>query len=71
MMTLFILIVGGIGGAIAGAAVHKTHVDCLRLHENTNLATKVARSGATTECFIQTPDGNWVPSERYRGTDDE
>lgn len=58
-----------VGGSFA-IKNHGVHVSCLRLHENTGLQTKVARSGATTECYVRTPDGNWVPAERYRGTDD-
>jgi hypothetical protein len=44
---------------------HGDHVDCLRLHEQTGLATKYARSGPSGECYVQVEDGRWVPEDRW------
>jgi hypothetical protein len=48
---------------------HSTHVSCLRLEEQTGLATKVARSGVDVECYILIPGVGWIPADRYRGVE--
>lgn len=62
-------LIGGITGTVYGFDNHSTHVGCLRLHEQTGLETKVARSGMTTECYVKTESGHWIPEDRYRGVD--
>jgi hypothetical protein len=56
-------------GGLAVLDNHTTHVDCLRLHEQTGLETRVARSGWNEECYVRTSGGHWVPEDRYRGVD--
>jgi hypothetical protein len=49
-------------------SVHSGHVSCLRLHEQTNMATRYARSGFEGECYVQLYDGTWTPEERWMNT---
>lgn len=60
-----IVIAGLLVTAIITLTIHSDHVSCLRLHEQTNLATKYARSGANGECYVQLPDGTWTPEDRW------
>lgn len=64
-----LLLMGGIVAAVMVGTNHSVHVACLRLHEQTGIETKVARSGADTECYVRI-DGQWVPADRWRVIDD-
>lgn len=44
---------------------HSDHVSCLRLHEQTGLETRYARSGWDGDCYIKV-DGRWTPESRWR-----
>lgn len=45
---------------------HSDHVDCLRLHEQTGLETRYARSGLNGECYVNVNGGMWVPQSTWR-----
>lgn len=67
----FLSVVVGCLALLAGFVVafmigvnHSDHVSCLRLHENTGLETRYARSGLNGECYIKVGD-QWVPEERW------
>jgi len=67
------LIVGVLAGVILGIAAgvnHSDHVSCLRLHEQTGLETKYARSGINGECYIRVNE-RWVPKERWINVGDK
>jgi len=70
LVSLVLLISCACGIVVGPLNNHDVHVGCLRLHEQTGLETKVARSGMTTECYIKTESGHWIPSENYRGIDE-
>lgn len=63
-LVAFILLFGAVVGVLANIN-HTFHVDCLRLHEQTGLGTKYARSGMSGECYVQLEDGRWVPQDRW------
>jgi hypothetical protein len=62
---LALLVFAGLTSLSFVFIVHNGHVDCLRLHEQTNLPTKYARSGPSGECYIQLHDGTWTPEDRW------
>lgn len=67
MLVIWVIIMA-LGGVVLGLLAvvnHRDHVSCLRLHEQTSLETKYARSGANGECYVKV-NGSWVPEERWR-----
>jgi hypothetical protein len=68
MLVACCVLAGVIITTVAFISVHTAQVSCLRLHEQTNLPTKYARSGANGECYVQLHDGTWVPQQNWAST---
>ena len=65
-LAFLVAVAGLIGGIIVGVN-HSMHVECLRIHEQSDLPTRVShRMG---ECWIQV-NGEWVPIDRWRILED-
>ena len=70
-----LLVLAAIAACIAAIVIpiaigvnHSGHVSCLRLHEQSGLPTRYARSGVDGECWGQV-NGSWVPEDRWRVLD--
>jgi hypothetical protein len=51
--------------AVVAVDWHGQHVECLRLHEQTNYDTRMVGTVLGGECYVQV-DNRWVPADRYR-----
>ena len=66
---VFIAILGVMAAIVLPLGIHSAHVSCLRLSEQTGLATRYARSGVEGECYVQV-GGKWIPEDRWRAIDE-
>lgn len=71
----FCLVMSAVLGSIAALVLllmvglwHASHVECLRLHEQTGYATRMAGNAFGGGCFVNVHD-RWIPASRYRSVD--